>query len=532
MSKKRLLICNSKVPLISDSNVPDGLDSLSGPPSITSRRNNLHHTQNQVKPVSCVVPANSGRDLRHKLKRPKLQSSHDVGNRVCRFDARKNRGRRLQKEPARKKVTRNNVAPPNRKRYTQDYDHYSPNSVLNERPILLQSPTSTQPPPHVLSSALAPFHDIPVPKVKYLPNFKLRPSSKVAGPSTSSSISRSSPNGQSLHHSGKRTDNENFKLQLKSPLTSIPNVLDNTNIKCFDPADESHFPSVESSPPKQVPGFVPGQYWSEQPGSSHSSLGATSLHQPTPGPSSFYPHELHNTPSPHLPTPQSDMTQYLSQNLSCVRETPQDPPQDHLGLERYHTETPSDYIDEIQRPVSTQLFEGIIGKTLDPALLIKCIKALAEIKETLPLPGRGMVSVTDKMTVFMALNDVLRLLHQNYSEQNQYKNTTVVNCNRSLPVGTFRRSKHEFVKEKAVEILSFLTNSEDVSKLDDIDLTYNDAVDGVPEGLEWLYSLDPNSLWVDPETVASAVQHEQSETKAKGLFEPDIDVVFDDPKFS
>ncbi|KAL5251006.1 hypothetical protein ACHWQZ_G016665 [Mnemiopsis leidyi] len=205
---------------------------------------------------------------------------------------------------------------------------------------------------------------------------------------------------------------------------------------------------------------------------------------------------------------------------------------------KLNVESSTNYIDEIQQKLSTEMFDEIISKTLDPAVLVRCIKALGEIKEVLPLPGHGMMSVTDKKTVFMAMNDVLRRLHRNYEEQHQYKNTTIVNYRKQLPPCGMYRSKPEFVTTKVLEILSFLTNSKDISKLDEVDLTYNEHLESVPEGLNWVYSLKESDLYVNPDSIQESEPAQSSATvsdknkeqveELEGLIEPDIDLVFDD----
>ena len=231
---------------------------------------------------------------------------------------------------------------------------------------------------------------------------------------------------------------------------------------------------------------------------------------------------------------QAGPSHYQSQ-YPHVQQTPAVPqPPRHIKL---NVESSTNYIDEIQQKLSTDIFDEIIAKTLDPAVLVRCIKALGEIKEVLPIPGHGMMSVSEKETVFMALNDVLRRLHCSYEEQSQYKNTTVVNCRKQQPPCGFYRSKPEFIRVKILEMLSFLTNSDDISKLDEVDLTYNEEMESVPEGLNWVYSLTDSDLYVDPESLqeneasqsgATVSENNEQIDELEGLIEPEIDLVFDD----
>ena len=217
----------------------------------------------------------------------------------------------------------------------------------------------------------------------------------------------------------------------------------------------------------------------------------------------------------------------LNEGTKCHKALKDAPLEEAIRKDgKWNYDHKGNYIEEIQRKVSMDIYSKIIDQTRDPRILIKCIKAIAEISQIIPKPGAGKVSVADKMYIYKSLRDVLEFLHKNYSAQKQYKHLTIKNLN--LPEyyysDTAYDTEEEFVKATAIKLLSFLQSDEDIENLDKINLKFNESLGRISKGSRWVYELQENDLTVDPASVLSSSEPDE----LHGIIEPDFDIIFDD----
>ena len=194
---------------------------------------------------------------------------------------------------------------------------------------------------------------------------------------------------------------------------------------------------------------------------------------------------------------------------------------------RLNRDAQHNYLENINLPMNMKLFEDIITKTKDPALLVRCIKAVSEIRKLLPHPGHGKVSVQDKKYLYEALNNVLQCLHDSFSENKKYENLTVQDCGKlakhNVTTRPVYRSKEEFVRATTVKLLRFLNSEDDVSKLDEINMEYDGSIAGIIEDTHWVYDLDEKRLTFDPEDLPAPLPEEFD-----GIEEPELEFELED----
>ena len=566
--------------LLNHSNVANGLDALSKPPSISTRLlpESWHQANSQkICATNSPVAPPLISDLRSKLnKRHKLQSSYDdldgveLGEATCitspSIHPANQNGERRSKRFTRWGPERSNEPLLSRKITSgeppRDEDYYSPTSVCSSdegkqvegtvarpyllptpgshkqrrssgllpSPALLDTPRTSPPPPPPPPPPRPRLPPLPNPAVVEVPIVVLprddsaksvnstasRFTVTVAGDGVQEGFSSASAPQQyhatdsayeikSTHLSRRTIDNSTARSAYipETPSTASFNQFHVPQNSTENVLSDSGYHSQSASLPEHhnipIQKYNSQYSYSEYPDHYFQPTVTPGIQQYSTNSTPKYPYPYPYQPEYSSPieelAAQAGPSHYQSQ-YPHVQQTPAVPqPPRHIKL---NVESSTNYIDEIQQNLSTDIFDEIIAKTLDPAVLVRCIKALGEIKEVLPIPGHGMMSVSDKKTVFMTLNDVLRRLHCSYEEQSQYKNTTVVNCRKQQPPSGFYRSKPEFIRVKILEMLSFLTNSEDISKLDEVDLTYNEEMESVPEGLNWVYSLTDSDFYVDP----------------------------------